>query len=230
MAVSPHLASPLTSERWALVFFTMFFLAGSGVAPPPSAPIGLYQIPNEGASGIAPMQGTAPQGGAFFFDAVVGGGSTTPSSDPAASSAAQAEPLQGLPGAPSAQVSGGADFIFVREGNSFLVIPQGGSNDEPAPFMQSSTLPRVWLDSDRRRSRFRIHVEILEALKSGGLTPFEISFRLRLNTKRTKAYVELLVEQELLEPCARDGRGVYVLTAKGWAFSENVRSAMILDP
>jgi predicted transcriptional regulator len=229
MAVSPYLASPRMSEKWALVFFTMVFLFSSGVAAPSSAPVGLYQIPHEGLSGIAPPQGTPPQGGSFFFDAVVGGGSTVPGSDPAASSAMQAAWPGGLPQALSAQVSGGADSIFVREGNAYLVLTQGGGNDGSAPFMQSSALPKVWLDSDRRRSRFRIHVEILEALKSGALTPFEISFRLRLNTKRTKAYLELLADNGLLERSIDDGRDVYVLTAKGWEFSENVRSAMILD-
>src|SRR5271169_3084441 len=210
------------SERWALVFFTMIFLASSGVAAPSSAPVGLYQIPHEGLSGIAPPQGTPPQGGSFFFDAVVGRGSAVPSSDSAASSPMQAAFPGGLPQAPSALVSGGADSIFVREGDVYLVLPQGGSNDAPAPFMQSSTLPKVWLESGRRRSRFRIHVEILEALKSGALTPFEISFRLRLNTKRTKEYLELLADNGLLERSTDDGRDVHVLTAKGWAFSENI--------
>jgi len=212
------------SEKWVLAFFTVFFLVSFGVASPLSAPIGPYQISPEGASGLAPPQGTPPGGGAFFSALVVGEGSTVPSSDSAASSAMQAELPQGLPQAP-----GGGDSIFVREGSSYLILPQGGNNDGPVPLMQSPTLPRVWLESERRRSRFRIHVEIMEALKSGALTPFEISFRLRLNTKRTKAYLELLADNGLLERSTDDGRDVYVLTAKGWAFSENARSAMILD-
>ena len=62
------------------------------------------------------------------------------------------------------------------------------------------------------------------------MTPFEISFHLRLNTKRTKGYLKLLTEKELLECSAQGDKNVYVLTAKGLAFAEKMKLALLLDP
>ncbi len=217
------------SENFTKTVFLAFFLLSSGLAVPASSGVALGQFSHDVA--IILQKGTAPQGGEGFFIAFVTdgkGNGPNPASSPL--SEMQAQLLQGLPPVPSSQSSGGPDYIFARQGNTYVILPQAiGKNEVPSPFLQSSWLPRVWLDLAKRRSRFRICIDILEALKGGAMTPFEISFQLRLNTKRTRGYIELLAEKGLLESCAEDGRGVYVLTAKGWAFSESVRAALILD-
>jgi len=225
--VSPDLTSARTFEKWIGAAFLVIFLVSSGAAAPAPASAGvpLYQLSHGAAPALVPQQEAPPQGGAFFFASVTVGNSpdTNPGAGPL--SELQAQLPQGLPPVPS-----GANVVFVRQGDSYLVLAQAGGNDDgSSPFLQSSSLPRVWMDAGGRRSRFRIHVEILEALKCGAMTPFEIAFRLRLNTKRTKRYLELLAKKELLELCVKDGKSAYGLTANGWAFAENVRSAMILD-
>lgn len=110
-----------------------------------------------------------------------------------------------------------------------VVTLNADESSGPAVFMQSSSLLPVWLDEAKRRSRFRIFVEILEVLKGGPMTPFEIAFKLRLNSKRTKAYLEHLAEKELLERSLHEDTAVYCLTPRGWDFSENMREAFLLD-
>ncbi|MGI0092445.1 MAG: winged helix-turn-helix domain-containing protein [Nitrososphaerales archaeon] len=85
----------------------------------------------------------------------------------------------------------------------------------------------VWLDSERRRSRFRIYVEILDLLKKRPMTPYEISFHLRLNSKRTKDYVEFLAEKKFLDCSDRGARLVCSITSSVATFVENMRMTLV---
>jgi predicted transcriptional regulator len=68
-----------------------------------------------------------------------------------------------------------------------------------------------------------------DILKEGAMTPYEISFRLRLNQKRTKEYLEFLQKNSLVD-CEEkeDGKRVCEIAENGKVFFENLRS--VLDP
>jgi predicted transcriptional regulator len=85
-------------------------------------------------------------------------------------------------------------------------------------------MPDLWADHSRKRSRFEVYLEILELLKRGPLTPFEIAFYARLNHKRTKEYISFLERRGYLELIDQDGRTVCVLTTSGGNVVERVRS------
>jgi len=88
----------------------------------------------------------------------------------------------------------------------------------------TAAIPGLWLDASKRRSRSQIYFEILELIKRGPMTPFEIAFYARLNHKRTKEYTEFLKRSGYLKSLEEDGRTTYVLTANGLAFIERVKS------
>jgi predicted transcriptional regulator len=88
----------------------------------------------------------------------------------------------------------------------------------------TSAIPGLWLDSSKRRSRSQIYVEILELMKRGPLTPFEIAFYARLNHKRTKEYAEFLKRSGYLETVVEDGRLSYLLSKKGMIFLEAMKN------
>jgi len=85
-------------------------------------------------------------------------------------------------------------------------------------------IPSIWDESSKKRSRPQIYVEILELLKRGPMTPFEIAFYARLNHKRTKDYVRLLERSGYLESTEEDGRTLYSLSGNGKVIVERVRS------
>jgi predicted transcriptional regulator len=87
----------------------------------------------------------------------------------------------------------------------------------------TSALPSMWLDSSKRRSKSQIYVEILELMKRGPMTPFEIAFYARLNHKRAKEYVEFLKHSGYLETDETDGKVIYVLSKEGITFLEHVK-------
>jgi len=88
----------------------------------------------------------------------------------------------------------------------------------------TSAIPSLWLDSSKRRSRSQIYVEILELMKRGPMTPFEIAFYARLNHKRTKEYAEFLRRSGYLEALEEDGRMTYVLSKNGIVFLEGIKN------
>ena len=143
-------------------------------------------------------------------------------------------------------VSGGGAVSFtvqIRTGGEFFGpnLPDGAVQVQIAGFenfnssnLQSyssslsltsvtSAIPGLFLDSSKRRSRSQIYVEILELMKRGPMTPFEIAFYGRLNHKRTKEYAELLKRSGYLEAVVEDERLSYVLTKNGIAFLERVK-------
>ena len=85
-------------------------------------------------------------------------------------------------------------------------------------------MPDLWADHSRKRSRFEVYLEILELLKRGPLTPFEVAFYARLNHKRTKEYINFLERSGYLELVDEDGRTVCVLSTSGGNVVERVRS------
>ena len=93
----------------------------------------------------------------------------------------------------------------------------------------TNTIPRLWLDASKRRSRSQIYIEIVELLTRGPMTPFEIAFYARLNHKRTKAYLEFLKSSGYLEVVDEDGRTMYILTPGGRDFAGRVRSLFQID-
>ena len=100
----------------------------------------------------------------------------------------------------------------------------------PASAVSSSVtaaIPKVWWDFFQRRSKFEIYVEVLELMKRGPMTPFEVAFYARLNHKRTKEYAEFLAEAGYLQAMNEDGRTFYALTKDGLGFLERVQALLV---
>ncbi|MDG6900729.1 MAG: hypothetical protein JRM80_02025 [Nitrososphaerota archaeon] len=91
----------------------------------------------------------------------------------------------------------------------------------------TAAVPKPWSDFFQRRSKFEIYLEILEVMKRGPMTPFEVAFYARLNHKRTKEYTEYLASNGYLQAVSEDGKTVYVLTKYGTGFLEGVRSLFL---
>jgi predicted transcriptional regulator len=87
----------------------------------------------------------------------------------------------------------------------------------------AAILPGIWDESSKKRSRSQIYVEILELLKRGPMTPFEIAFYARLNHKRCKEYVRLLEREGYVHRNEEDGRSLFGLTENGKEIIEKVR-------
>jgi len=90
----------------------------------------------------------------------------------------------------------------------------------------TAAVPKVWWDFFQRRSKFEIYVEILELMKRGPMTPFEVAFYARLNHKRTKEYAEFLAEAGYLHPVTEEGRALYALTKDGIGFLDGLQSLL----
>ena len=91
----------------------------------------------------------------------------------------------------------------------------------------TAAVPKVWWDFFQRRSKFEIYVEILELMKRGPMSPFEVAFYARLNHKRTKEYAEFLAETGYLQAVSEDGRTLYALTKDGLSFLDRVQSLLV---
>lgn len=128
---------------------------------------------------------------------------------------------------------GGAGVFLLQDGQNgpvYVILRLNVESDRlsPTPLVFAPIL-QVWLDSERRRSRFRIYFEILDALKRGPMTPYEIWFHLRLNPKRTKEYLEFLKKNSFLDCADQGGRTICSITAAGKTFVENLRMALESD-
>jgi len=188
--------------------------------------LGLFLITSSGivaGSGVPwnvslPMNGI--QGGQTFFSLPISSpygsaGVTTPSI-----------PTVLLQTISTSQSQAGESFVFVRQGDTYAIFPQ--SSEEPIQYPVLAQTLQMWCDPHRKRSRFRTHVEILELLKNGPLSAFEVAFQLRLNSKRTKEYLEFLEQQELVE-LGEGKRALYRITPKGMASVEMARAFLFLD-
>jgi predicted transcriptional regulator len=222
------LAQALTAEKnvnsssRAKAMFLILLLLSSGLSAPTASAIQRYEF-DHGFSQLSFLPATQPGpngGGAFFSGVVVQGGITGDSYSP---TSAEGETLSSLPQIPF--TGSGLDYFYAREGNTYTIFPEnmlenGGS---PLSLVVFGPLLSVWLDSERRRSRFRIYVEILDLLKKGPMTPYEVSFHLRLNSKRTREYIEFLAEKSFLECSDQEGRSICTITSPGATFVQNMR-------
>ena len=134
---------------------------------------------------------------------------------------------QGLPPLTPSTAGSAGDDIFVRQAGVYIIFPSSTlESSRPSPFFAFTPLLLTWLESEKRRSRFRIYVEILDVLKQGPMTPYEVSFYLRLNSKRTRNYIEFLIRKEFLERTEQGERSVYEITPAGKTFLENLKTAL----
>ena len=108
-------------------------------------------------------------------------------------------------------------------------MSQSTSGISPPTQSLLAQILEVWNDPSRRRSRFRIYVEILDLLRERPLNPFEVAFKLRLNVKRTRRYLELLAEEGVLERVEEDSKIVFKINSEGIALLEGARRALMLD-
>jgi predicted transcriptional regulator len=91
----------------------------------------------------------------------------------------------------------------------------------------TAAIPKVWWEFSQRRSKFEIYVEILELMKRGPMTPFEVAFYARLNHKRTKEYTEFLAQAGYLQGVNEDGKLLYALTGDGLGFLDRIQSLLV---
>ncbi len=216
------------SSSRAKAIFLILLLLSSGLSFPTASAIQRYEFSHDFFQpNLAMTQPSGPNsgGGASFF-------SNVPVSSIAgvgySSTSAQVETPGSLPLIP---VTGsGADYFYARQGNVYNVFPErilenGGS---PYALVAVGPLLSVWFDTEKRRSRFRIYVEILDLLRMGPMTPYEVSFHLRLNSKRTREYIELLLKRGFLEYSEQDGKAICAITEVGKSLAENIRA--ILEP
>lgn len=98
------------------------------------------------------------------------------------------------------------------------------------PSYVTAAIPGLWLDSNRkRRTRSQIYVEILELLRRGPLTPFEIAFYARLNHKRAKEYTEFLKLCDYIQGVDDEDKIIYALTREGLAFLDRAKALFQLE-
>jgi len=172
-------------------------------------------------------QSTTSDGGGFFFSYVYGSGENIVSNPHAFFSSIDIQTEEGQSFPLFAVSSSVTDYFYVRQGNVYYIFPQQDTfengADSPSAFFAFAPLLFVWLDSERRRSRFRIYVEILDLLKKGPMTPYEVSFHLRLNSKRTREFVEFLAEKKFLDCSEQEGKLVCSITESGFVLVENLR-------
>ena len=125
-------------------------------------------------------------------------------------------------GVPAPWTSNGAMLRAGIMGETMLV-PSSASTTSSV----TAAIPKVWWDFFQRRSKFEIYVEILELMKRGPMTPFEVAFYARLNHKRTKEYTEFLAKAGYLQAVSEDGRALYALTKDGLGFLDRVQSLLV---
>jgi predicted transcriptional regulator len=223
--LSPALATERSgnSSSRAKAIFLILLLLSSGLSAPTASAIQSYEFDHGffQLNFLPAIQPSGPNGGgAFFSGVVVQGGIVSDSYSP---TSAEGETLGSLPQFPFS--GSGVDYFYAREGNTYAFFPEnilenGGSSLSLVVF---GPLLAVWLDSERRRSRFRIYVEILDLLKKGPMTPYEVSFHLRLNSKRTIEYIKFLAEKNFLECSDQQGRFICTITSPGATFVQNMR-------
>jgi predicted transcriptional regulator len=227
--IALSLQVPLDAPGRAKVVCLIVLLLSAGLTAPVGGAIQHSEFGREVAQLYLPRSlGSGTQtggggGGSFFFSFVGGdqgdGNSLVPPQDQKSS--------QTL--APLGAVDD--DYYFIREGDGYFVFLQStsenGGGGSPVAVTVFTPLFSAWLDSERRRSRFRIYVEILDILRRGPMTPYELSFHLRLNSKRTRDYVEFLAKKQFLDCSEQDGKIFCTITQSGKTLVENMR--MILE-
>lgn len=208
----------------AKVVFLILLLFSSGLSAPTASALQRYQLGHDFSQLNFPVMQPSSlnsRGSFFFSNAEVSpsSGSNSPTSAEGQTPTFSQIPVTGS----------GADYIYERQGNIYNVFPESILENGGSPFtlVAFGPLLSVWLDSERRRSRFRIYVEILDLLRKGPMSPYEISFHLGLNSKRTREYIEFLADKKFLDCSGQDGRFVCTITVPGAILVENLK--MILN-
>lgn len=177
-----------------------------------------------------PFQVKSPgqAGGGFFYQTVANGvGSNLISVlAPSNGGSVQSTALSSSEGA--SLISPQGDVYYLREGEGFLFFSQPSWVIAPPTQSLLAQILEVWNDPTRKRSRFRIYVEILELLKEQPLNPFEVAFKLRLNAKRTRHYLDFLEERGVIDRVEGDSIK-FSVNREGIAFLEYARRALMLD-
>jgi predicted transcriptional regulator len=124
----------------------------------------------------------------------------------------------------ASSANGQSQVYFLTRGGFSVTESVSNLNSFPTLSSITSAIPGLWLDSSKRRSRSQIYVEILELMKRGPMTPFEIAFYARLNRKRTKQYTKFLRQAGYLESRDEEGRTTYALSSSGLAFLEKFKT------
>jgi predicted transcriptional regulator len=209
----------------AKAVFLILLLLSAGLSAPTASALQRSQLGGDFSQLNLPVPQTTsnPNAGAFFFSyfgASTNGGVYSPTSS-------EGETPNSLPQIPVLGSSG--DYFYIRQGNDYNFFPENVLENGGSPYalVAFGPLLSVWLDSERRRSRFRIYVEILDLLRKGPMTPYEVSFHLRLNSKRTNEYIEFLAEKKFLDCIDQEGKLVCTITTPGATFVENLKT--ILD-
>jgi len=77
----------------------------------------------------------------------------------------------------------------------------------------------------RRRTRYEIYIDILDAVRRrGAMTITRISYSAQLPVDRTKHIVDFLISKGLLRGEDVGGRRIYILTDRGGAFLEALKT------
>jgi len=183
-----------------------------------SASAGMQFSQPVGQPGNILPQGTFAGNGGYFSKVVT----------PISSGAGQEGQPTNTGSLPVTVLPGDTDVIYSLQGSLYMVFSISGPGQGASPLaLQSPAVLSVWAAQANRRSRFRIYIEILDVLKAGPLTPFEIAFRLRLNSKRAKGYVDHLVQKGLLK--TEEEKDLVSLTASGLGFADEIRKALLID-
>jgi predicted transcriptional regulator len=201
----------LRAQELQVTMLGLLLITSSGIITESGMPL----------NALTPQNGI--QAGQTFVSVVVGPTSSSYGVAGQAASTTIPGPLQTIL---ASQSQAGENFIFVRQGETYAVFPQSSDESLQSPLLAQMT--QIWNDSHRKRSRFRTHVEILELLKSGPLSAFEVAFQLRLNSKRTREYLEFLEQNGLVELGQRE-KTLYRITPSGMTLVERARTFLFLD-
>jgi predicted transcriptional regulator len=121
-------------------------------------------------------------------------------------------------------------MYYAREGGEYVFMTSQPTSEVALPAQPLlAQIMEVWNDPSKKRSRFRIYVEILELLRERPLNAFEVAFKLRLNAKRTRRYLEFLAERGVLDPIEEGSKVTFRVNSEGVALLEGARRALMLD-
>jgi predicted transcriptional regulator len=217
---------PTTSRTRLAVILSAFLLISSGLMPAVATsdqsfnPHGLFFF----LSILDPfitvsVTRVAPNSGGQQVSATPGNDQSMPGSFEATASPSGGV-VSSLQQAPSSVVSSNSQSTSFTSGSMDVYTSSS------AIVSMVAIVPGIWDESSKKRSRPHIYVEILELLKRGPMTPFEIAFYVRLNHKRTKEYVRLLERNGYLESIEEDGRTLYAVSGNGRILIERLRSIL----
>jgi predicted transcriptional regulator len=141
-----------------------------------------------------------------FIDPFAAGSSTAPAP------VGGVTPVQPAPSSSEVESTTGMGVVAVYSSSSTTVVSL------------AAIMPGIWDESSKKRSRPQIYVEILELLKRGPMTPFELAFYARLNHKKCKEYLRLLEREDYVKSIEEDGRTIFGLSENGKVIVDKIRN------